>query len=464
MKRFFNNLLNKIRAMDSLTRVVLLIFIVLSIITSTLAFNFMRSFTTGMTILDLPGAPIINADQSGTTSPQIIIEEAVTAKPWNGTSRVTILLMGLDYRDWQAGETPHSDTMILLTLDPVTKQAGMLSLPRDLWVNITNHKFGRINEAYFIGEANHLPGGGPALATQTVEEFIGVPINFYAQVDFGSFVRFVDEIGGIVIVPFVDTPVERFGVEYKQTLKAGEYYTLPGELALSYARDRYAGQQGDVDRARRTQQVLLAIRQRIIKYNQWPTLIAKAPRLYQELSSGIRTNISFTQAIQLGTLVIQLNISEIKQGVIDFNMVIPSTTDDGSQILIPLMDKIRVLRDDIFSTGGSMAPIAIPNQNSTLVRDEAARVKILNGTGNAGLAARTAEYFRSQGINVVGEGTADQAYSATKIEVYNGKPYTLKWLSEQMGVANTNIWNKFDPNAEADLMVYLGNDWANAMP
>lgn len=450
--------------MDSLTRVVFLVFIILSIITSILAFNFMRGFTSGMTILNLPGAPIINPDQSGTTSPQIVIEEAVTAEPWNGTSRVTILLMGLDYRDWQAGETPRSDTMILLTLDPVTKQAGMLSLPRDLWVNIPNFGFGKINEAYYLGEINRLPGGGPALATQTVEQFIGVPVNFYAQVDFGSFVRFVDEIGGIVIIPFVDTPVQRLGDEYKQTLKAGEYYTLTGELALAYARERYAGQQGDVDRARRMQQVLLAIRQRIIKYKQWPALIAKAPSLYQELSSGIRTNMNFSQAIQLGTLVIQLNLDEIKKGVIDFNMVIPTRSVDGLDILIPIMDKIRVLRDDVFSTGGSAAPIAAPNENSTLVRDEAARVTILNGTGIAGLATQTADFFRSQGINVVGEGTADQAYSASKIEVYNGKPYTLAYLATLMNVASTNIWNKFDPNAGADLVVYLGNDWANANP
>ena len=74
--------------------------------------------------------------------------------------------MGVDYRDWQKKDIPRSDTMILLTLDPVTKTAGMLSVPRDLWVNIPNYGFHKINEAYFLGESNHLPGGGPQLGNR----------------------------------------------------------------------------------------------------------------------------------------------------------------------------------------------------------------------------------------------------------------------------------------------------------
>ncbi len=469
MQQFFSRLFIKFKLMDKTTKVIFIAFLVLSFVTFVLAFNFARSFIAGMTILKLPGAPVASENQTNTqgetANPQVQLNEP-TAQPWNGVSRVTILLLGLDYRDWQAKETPRSDTMILLTIDPVTKSAGMVSIPRDLWVNIPNFKFAKINEAFYLGEINHLPGGGPALATETIEQFLGVPINFYAQIDFGAFIKFINTIGGVVISPEYDVTVEAFGSRYEQVLKAGQYYTLPGDLALSYARDRYSGQQGDVDRAKRQQQVVIAIRNRILKYDSLPNLVAKAPIIYQELSSGIHTNISLMQGIQLGTLALQIAPEKIKKGVINFDMMIPSTSPDGLSILIPVMDKIRVLRDEIFSTGGAAAPIASPNANSTLVRDEAAKVAIQNGTAIAGLADKTAAYFQSQGINIVEKKNAPEQYSGSLIYVYNPKPYTLAYIADLMKVAPTNIWNKFDPNVGVDLIVVLGNDWAtnNQLP
>jgi len=122
MKQFFNRLLTKIKLMDTTTRVILVIFILLSFVTAFLAYNFARNFTSGMTILNLPGAPAVSQsqpDSNGTIPiPQTKLEQS-TAEPWDGVSRVTILILGVDFRDWQKNETPRSDTMILLTLDPV---------------------------------------------------------------------------------------------------------------------------------------------------------------------------------------------------------------------------------------------------------------------------------------------------------------------------------------------------------
>ena len=454
--------------MDRITKAILLIFLLLALVTSVLTFNFVRNFTSSMTMFNLPGAPVINQSQTNSLGeivvPQIQLNQP-TAQPWNGVSRVTILILGLDYRDWKNKDIPRSDTMMLLTIDPVTKTAGMLSIPRDLWVNIPNFYFSRINEAFFLGEANHLPGGGPQLASETVEQLLGVPINFYAQIDFTAFIKFIDTIGGVVIYPKQDVPVQEWGSEYKQTLKAGGYYTLSGGLALSYARERYSGNEGDIDRAARQQQVIEAIRARILKFDQLPNLIAKAPTIYQELSSGIRTNINnFQEAIQLGMLAMQINPANIKKGVIDFNMMIPAKSPEGWDILIPIMDKIRALRDEIFSSGGAEAPIASPFANSTLVRDEAAKIDIQNGTTNPGLAAKTSKYLRDQGMNIVQEINANQNYAITTIYVYNSKPYTLKFLADLMKVQPAYIWNKFDPNVGADITVIIGNDWANNNP
>jgi polyisoprenyl-teichoic acid--peptidoglycan teichoic acid transferase len=466
--KLFRKLQNNIRSMDGLTKIVMSLFIVLAIATSIVTFSFVKNFTAGMTILDLPGAPILDAitGQFSSGSAQSSSGPAIaTPEPWDGKSRVTILILGLDYNDWRAGETAHSDTMILLSVDPITKTASMLSLPRDLWVNIPGFGFGRINEAYFNGDAYNLPGGGVELARQTVEQFIGIPVNYFAVIDFYSFIKFIDEIGGIVVQPDQYVKIEKFGGGQEEILEPGKMYTLDGGLALAYARERHT-EGGDVDRARRQQEVIIAIKNRILKYDNLPELISKAPVIYQDLSSGISTNLNLQQGIQLGILALQLDTNNIRKGIIDYSMVVPTTSPQGEQVLKPIPDKIRILRDELFANSGSGAPIAVASSNSTLVKDEAATVVIWDGSGQAGLADRTSTYFQSQGLNVIQVADAGGYFPATKIEVFKGKPYAVDFLARTMGVASANIWNTYDPNAGVDVRVTLGGDWAtnNQLP
>jgi LCP family protein required for cell wall assembly len=463
MKNFFRKIGMKISAMDGLTKAVLIVFLVLAITTSVVAFSVVRNLTSTMTILNLPGAPLLNVltgNKGNSQSPSTA--GVALPDPWDGKSRVTVLLMGLDYRDWQSGDTPHSDTMILLSIDPVTKTASMLSVPRDLWVSIPGFDYGRINEAYFNGAAFKLPGGGPELARRTTEQFIGVPVQYYAVIEFNAFIKFIDELGGVQIRPDQPVTIEKFGGGQRQVLEAGKSYTLDGELALAYARERHT-QGGDIDRARRQQEVIMSIRNRILKFQNLPELIAKAPALYQDLSSGIYTNLNLQEAIQLGMLALQLDTSQIKKGIIDYNMVIPTKSPEGEAILKPIPDKIRVLRDELFATAGSKSPLATPAVGSTLVKDEAARVVIWDGTG-AGLGERTAEYLRGQGINVIQVADAGGYNPGTKIEIFNGKPNTVAYLAQLMGVASANIWNTYDPAAGLDVRITIGGDWAANNP
>ena len=468
MKNIFKRFGHNIRAMDSLTRIVFIVFLILALVTGVVAFSFTRNLTSSMTILNLPGIAFDNGQtkvQPGAAAASGSQASAITPEPWDGTNRVTILIMGLDYRDWLSGDTPHSDTMILLSIDPINKSASMLSIPRDSWVNIPGFGYGRINEAYFNGAAYKLPGGGPELARQTVEQFIGVPVQYYGVIDFGAFIKFIDEIGGVQVKPDEPVTIEKFGGGQEQVLEAGKNYTLDGELALAYARERHTSG-GDVDRAKRQQAVILAVRRRILKYENLPELIAKAPALYQDLSAGIITNLNVPDAIKLGVLVLQLDANNIKRGVIDYNMVIQTKSPQGEAILKPIPDKIRVLRDELFATAGSKSPIAAPNPGSTLVKDEAAKVVIWDGSGVPGLADRTAEYLRGQGINVIQVGDAGGYASGTKIEIFNGKPNTVNFLAQLMGVASANIWNTYDPSQGLDVRITLGGDWAqnNKLP
>ncbi len=396
--------------------------------------------------------------------PKPVVVESL--KPWDGVGRVTILLLGLDYRDWSSGEKYwRSDTMILLTLDPLSGTAGILSIPRDMWVDIPGFGHAKINTAYYLGDAHKLPGGGPALAIKTVEQFLGVPINYFAQIDFEAFVRFIDEIGGVKInIPqAITVDLLGAGSATKKTLKPG-VQVLPGEWALAYARARYT-EGGDFDRADRQQEVLLAIRKQILSFNMLPTLIAKAPALYSELASGIHTNLPLDDAIRLAALALQVPQEKIHRGVIGKGYVLFGTSPDNLAILIPLPDKIGVLRDDIFATSGALNP-QTPGDLLAQMKAEGANVALRNASRAGDLAQRTAGYLRAQAMNVVEATDLGQVRASSSLILHTDKPFGLHYLSELLNVPAERITLEYDPNSRVDIEVILGADWAgkNTLP
>ncbi len=311
--------------------------------------NVLRPFSGGG---DTP--PGSTAEPGTTPLPEL---ETINPQPWDGSSRVTLLVMGLDYRDWESGSgAPRSDSMMLVTIDPITHLAGMLSIPRDLWVEIPGFDHNRINTAYMLGEAYRMPGGGPALARQTVEDVVGVPINFYAVIDFKAFERMIDEIGGIDVL--VDEPIRIAPIGRMSINLEAKAYHFDGAQALAYARVRKAAGD-DFGRARRQQRVILAVLDRVVGFDMLPTLITRAPTLYQELASGVRTDLSLDQMVSLGWLAVQIEKANIRSGVIGPpNMVRFYTRPDGAKVLGPVPDQIRLLRDEIFTATSGFGPSA----------------------------------------------------------------------------------------------------------
>ena len=409
--------------------------------------------------LDEGGNPIYIESAPGFDQPPI--DPSLTE--WDGASRVTILLLGLDYRDWAANEGPsRSDTMILLSLDPLTNSAGMLSIPRDLWVSIPGYQHGKINTAHYLGEAYKLPGGGPGLAAKTVEQLLGVPINYYAQIDFDAFVRFIDEIDGIKVDVPEKIKIDLLGTGFKtkKALQPG-VQRLPGEWALAYARARYT-EGGDFDRAFRQQQVIMGIRDQILSWELLPTLIKKAPTLYKDLSSGINTNLGLDEIIKLALLAQSVPEENIQKGLIGKDAVLFATSPDGLSILIPLPDKIHLLRDQIFTTFG-LGPETSGNSQERM-QAEGAKIALYDGTGIPEILPRTEEYLRGQGANIVQSSPASQPYAATKIIDHTGNPHTLNYFAELMGIKTSNIHSQFDPNSPVDVEIFLGSDWAKGNP
>lgn len=461
-------------------------------------FIVVSNFTQCWTVTDLPGippakcgvaaesdGPVINPEGTAVVNelppaPDIIPESALPPA-WDGASRINILFIGLDARDLEANQgPPRTDSMILFTIDPVSKTAGMLSIPRDMWVNIPGFGYSRINTAYPSGEGARLPGGGPGLAMKTVSQFLGVPVNYYVQVDFNVFVRMVDElvkIGGCIYV----APTERMvldpigpGTDKVVITPGGERRLCDGWKVLAYARNRHTSG-GDADRARRQQEVVLALQAIIIEPENFPKFISAAPGLYAELSYGIKTDMAFDDAVRLAILGKDIQPDSVKRGVIDpeqgmaiFDKVILGGED--ASILKPVMDKIRVLRDEIFTTTGPTSPVAVPigytdiNLFAEAMRNEEARVRIVDGTFTPGLDQRAASVFQSYGMTVTEVAAATEAYNQTVVVVYGPKLYTIKWLQGTFGISDRQVRFAPDPNQTVDIEIRIGSDIAGSIP
>jgi LCP family protein required for cell wall assembly len=393
---------------------------------------------------------------------------------WDGASRINILFIGLDFRDLQTNDgPPRSDTMILFTIDPLTRTAGMLSIPRDMWVNVPGYEHQRINMAYALGEANKLPGGGAVLAKKTVEQFMGVPVQYYAQIDFYAFAEMINVIGGIDLEPTERLVLDPMGPGTDHVvITPGGMRHLDGWKALAYARTRKT-EGGDVDRAKRQQQVILAIRRKVFNAKNFPSLIAQAPALFAKLEHGIHTDMSLDDALKLAVLGRDITAKKIKMGVIDTTMVTLDNVTLGGQnaaILKPIADKIRVLRDEIFTSSGPLSPLVVPSGNANTaalaqaMRGEEARIRILDGTFTTGLDQRAGLYFQSQGVNVTEVGPADKAYSSTVVVIYGPKLYTLRYLVAVYGFSHTQIRFSPDPTQAVDIEIRLGSDLAGNIP
>ena len=397
-----------------------------------------------------------------TESEDVVYEPGKPLPRWEGTERVNVLVMGIDQREHEQGPW-RTDTMLVLTIDPVTMSGGMLSIPRDLWVPIPGYEEGRINTAHYLGEIYDYPGGGPALAAKTVQYNLGVPIHHYARFNFGAFERMVDLIGGIDVYVEAEIsdpayPDEAYGYD-PFYLEAG-WRHLNGEMALKYARTRHSAG-GDFDRAKRQQQVIMAIFEQVTRLDLLPQLAPRAPELWQTLQGSVVTDLTLDQIIALAQLASEVDREQIRYVVIDEYYTQFWSTPDEQQVLIPLRDRIRELRDYIFTS--EAPPPQQEEDPAARLEAEAARIEVLNGTTTAGLAALTTDYLQQQGLEIARTDNADRSdYPESLVIVHTGKTYTAEYLVRLLDLPTTAVVHGADADAEYDVSVILGADYQPA--
>jgi len=268
---------------------------------------------------------------------------------WDRHGRVNILLLGVDERPCEPPPA-RTDTMILVTVDPDTNTAALLSIPRDLWVEIPGGLPGvptenRINTAHLYGELKDYPGGGPALAKRTVEKNFGVPVHYYARINFKGLEQIIDALDGIDVD--VEKPIhdEAFPDDYCGTMvvdiPAGRQH-MNGAQALQYARSRHGT--NDFERARRQQKILFAIRDRALSLG----ILPKVPQLYRAFGNTVSTDLQVWEIFALARIGAGVPRENIKTYVIDANMTVPWRTPEGAEVLIPKRAEIAKLMEEIF--------------------------------------------------------------------------------------------------------------------
>lgn len=237
---------------------------------------------------------------------------------WEGTERVNILLMGVDARGLKKGEIPRSDTMLVASIDPVTKQGSLFSIMRDTYTKIPEHGRERINTAI-----TH----GPNTAMQAVSDLLGIPIHYYVYTDFQGFIALVDAVDGVDFYVEKDMKYtsKADNHEYDINLKKGMQH-LDGKTALQYVRFRHDAM-SDYSRTERQRNFLQAITKKL----KSTTTIMNLPNILEKINPYIDTDLSINDMWKLATIAYDGKMTASEQ-IPPMSLLVEKTVG-GSEVL-----------------------------------------------------------------------------------------------------------------------------------
>lgn len=389
--------------------------------------------------------------REGEPTPSVPIPTAVPVFEMpKGTTN--ILLLGSD-DPLDNADTGRTDTMMIVTINPDGPTASMISLPRDLYVYIPGFTMNRLNTAMARGDNIDYPGGGIGMLEQTILYNFGIPIHYYAQVDFQGFEDIVDAMGGVDLA----VSCERSDWRLKSpelyvedpdnwevfTLKPGVHH-MDGDLALWYARSRLLDPLSDWGRSRRQQQMLRAM------FNQGLDLglVTEIPTLWNTYKNTIDTDMDIGKMLQLATIAPAVRDNGIQ------NLYLSGKTDSfvtpgGAAVQIPKWEGRGMMADTFQQL---FQPPSLNRASRPPIT-----VEIINGTGNPDMALLAADNLAWFGFApIIGKPIDTQATSQISYYKPNFKEsydWLMGWVIDEKG---SEIELVADDSYEYDYRVVLG--------
>lgn len=389
----------------------------------------------------------------GISAPGIKDPEAVDSSG----RRWTFLVMGVDRRPYEGNAPSRTDTMFVLTIDPQTRSARALAIPRDLWVDVygPNGVFQqRINSAYELGEVIE-EGKGIETVVTTVENLLGIDIDHHVIIDFDGFKEVIGLLGGVEVE--VPEGLGVFDPTYSETELLGDFYPcifepgiyqMDGSQALCYARVR--NNSDDRERILRQQTVLDAVVNKAAQLNilESPGTMLELWRRYRET---VQTDVNDLQAPGFAGLAASIDSSAISYLSLG-GVTTAWTTPQGAQVLLASPEGIALLVD------------AFTSDNQ--LEQEAAIIEVQNGSGFSGAEQQAVDLFASFGVEpeLILPLQAALPISETQIVDFTGKAYTAQriagWLELPAGRIRSATPEDAGLRAQAgsDIVVMLGAD------
>jgi LCP family protein required for cell wall assembly len=300
------------------------------------------------------------------TAPRATDEPTVVIPAFHSNHRVNFLLLGSDTDQKKEEAAPLTQSMIIVSVDSVNNTVSMLSIPRDFWVKIPGHGYGKIMLAFKYGYQKHGFSGGVSLARDVVERQFGVPIHYYAWVGLQGFSKVIDTFNGITLDiqhPVLDdrypndiNSPDPYG--YRRIFIAPGWQHMRGTAALEYVRSRHGDAVGDIGRSARQRQLLEALRTKITALN----VLTRLPSLVSDLQDSVRTDLGLQQMDELYQLSHQIHRQQIRQVGLPPPLYCTYAFRQGQSVLLPNWAKVHALVRTLF---GPIKPTHAPTPRPT---------------------------------------------------------------------------------------------------
>jgi len=383
-----------------------------------------------------------------------------------GDGRINILLLG---NGGPGHDGPDlTDTIMLVSIDPVNHNTALLSIPRDLWVKIPGDGYQKINAAYVYGKQQSKSKdekvkdqAGLALLDKTLEPILGVPIHYHAVVDFAAFKQTVNALGGVSVnVPesLYDPTMawENHGNPY---LAIKGQQTFNGDKALLYARSRETS--SDFARGQRQRSLIVAIKDKTFSLGTFSNPV-KVSGLLSSLGNNVYTDFSLDDLTHLYKIMDKIPSSAITS--------IDLVTPPHDLVTTGNMNGLSIVEPK----AGLFDYDAINNYVRNALKDsyiakENAQIAIYNATNVSGMATKQSNYLKSYGYNVVTVGNAPTPTNPQKTQIVDltkgVDKYTRHYLEGRYGVTSTTALPPslgITPPAGTSFVIIVGEDVATS--